>query len=155
MLEQRVRRVADQVRRGLVAGDEQQHDELHHVELVEHAVARRIDEHAHEIVARLAAPLADGLAQVQEQLGDVLQRGGRGRAPPRRARHDGDESVAPALEIGPAPGVDAEHLRDDRHGQGDGEVLDHVERLAAARACGAALPRSRARAAPRPRCGSA
>jgi len=55
VVEQRVHRVADQVDRGLKAGDQQQYAHRQHLVRL-HLVALRCDHVADDVIGRLAAP---------------------------------------------------------------------------------------------------
>ena len=117
MVEQRGHGVADQVRRGLVAGDEQQHHELDDLADRERAFSPSCsrDDHAHEVVGRAGAGAprrscaGSGISSMIASM-SAASKGSRAAGPGRMS----DDRVGPALEVLPPRRLDAEHLGDDR-----------------------------------------
>ncbi len=121
--------IADEVGCRLVAGDEQEDDHAEHVVLFERAVLRLAAEQvADQVVAEallarrdLVAEIGAHLAAAPEDALDlfVAQRAG--------AERHVDGVVGPALEVGAASRIDAEHLGDDGDRQRHGQIGHHVE----------------------------
>ena len=110
--------------RGLVAGHQQRHAEALQVGVGEQLpVDLGRHEHAHEVVARVLAPVTDDVPEVVEQLGgqdeNLVARVGGGV----------DHGVRPDAEALAVLGGDAHELGDDEEGQRRSHALDDVERL--------------------------
>ena len=127
-VEERAGSIADQVCGGLVARDEEQDYELGHLAVVERRALALVHQHADYVVLGLSPPLLNDAAQVAvesshgpEKLADRYSVHAAGGA--------GNDVVAPLLELGASLGLDAEHFRDDRDGQRNRQIVDHVERF--------------------------
>ena len=140
LAEQGEHAVADQVRRGLVAGEQQQvagREQLGVAQRV--ALLLRLDHRADQVVARRAAAIRDGVGEVAEEAA--------GRPRWRRARASAlgdadarDQRARPLAELAVVADRDAEQLGDHDRGQRLGEVVDQVEAAAFARPRRAASP---------------
>lgn len=117
--------VADQVRGGFVAGDEEQDGEQGDLGCGEGlgvvGVARR-DEAADEIVARFVASALDDGGQVAEHLRQGLL--GLGGLP--AAGQCADEGVRPPFEVVSSLGWDAEQFGDDDDRERERDLFDEV-----------------------------
>ena len=132
VVEQGVHAVADEVHRGLVAGEEQEHHVLQQLRVGELlAVLFGMDHGGEDVVVVSGALPRDGFgddaAHVERGLDDLV---GvlHGQ---QRVEHLGD-GVAPGAELdGVATLGHAEHLVDDGEGEGEGQLADEVDGLAA------------------------
>ena len=130
MAQQRVRRVADQVRGRLVAGYEQQQHEQRHLGRAQTRPILHRNEDADQIVAGLLGALRHDAPNVlREVLHGVGEAAGEGVDVPRRARRAGDDPVGPSLEMVSLLRFHAEHLADHAHRQRHGERRHQVDLL--------------------------
>jgi hypothetical protein len=130
MAQQRQNPVADQVDRGLVAGDQQQDaggQQLLLGELV--AVLLDADQMGQQVRTGRGAPPGDQLPEVRGELvarlGRILDR----PAQQRRGVHPQGKPCRPALEPFPVGQRYAEQLADHAYRQRVGQAADHVERV--------------------------
>ncbi|MCZ7531575.1 MAG: hypothetical protein M5U31_15300 [Acidimicrobiia bacterium] len=111
--------VAEEVRRGLVAGDEQQFAEDHDLDSCE--LVTGVDEQpAHQIVSRADPSIGDQAVEELEHLGGDAEIELGGRCDRQR------QVVGPTLEVVSSLGRNAEQLRDDDDGKGEGDITHEV-----------------------------
>ena len=130
MAQQRVRRVADQIRGRLVAGYEQQQHEHRHLGRAQAGTILRRNEDADQIIAGLLGPLRHDAANVlRELLHGLGEAAGERVDRACRARRARDDSVGPLLEIVSPLRFHAEDLADHAHRQRHGERRHQVDLL--------------------------
>ena len=130
MLEQLEDRVADQVRRRLVAGDQDEDQHRDHLVVREpRALDLRLDQAGEQILARVAAAFVGEDAEVgahlladPRQLGESFLGGSHEEA----AAQVGDGEVGPCLELRAVGGWHADDLGDEDHRQRIGQRGDEI-----------------------------
>src|SRR5688572_13722917 len=129
--------VADQVCRRLMTADQEDHagrQELGGAQGI--ALLFSDDEPADQILTRLSPPMGHGLVKVEAELTNSAV-GADNAVVIDRPTNERGEIVGPRLEAIAIGFRDTEQLRNDRRGQGDGQIGDHIKR---ARLRGASEP---------------
>ena len=119
--------VSDQVGRGLVSGNQQQHDELDRLGIGQGMALAGIDEQTDQVLPRRRAAFANRLAQKQHQLRHRIEYAQLHGVVASGARDARDDRIAPALEVAPTALLDSQELHDHAGREWNCEVSNRIE----------------------------